>query len=157
MIAPLTIDHALAIAPHLRESDRVEVSAIEGAIVDWQKWAQRLVDLIADRSGHALAGLVNGTPFVMGGFFEVPSPEGRTCGVWMVATPLINEPHGARIASRLVAQGHRAAREKFDRAITWSDTGNLDGNGMLKRLGYLPAGDPVTVGGRLFQQMGVRL
>lgn len=152
MITALTVDHALAIAPHLRESDRAEIRATEGHDVDWSAWAHRIVAI----EGHATVGLVDGAPFVMGGFFEVPSAVGQTCGVWMVATPTIETPMGAQVAACLVERGHREAKKRFTHAITWSDITNAAGMHMLARLGYAE-GEVVELGGRLFQQFGKAL
>ena len=152
MILPLTIDLAMAIAPHLRESDRAEIIAAEGAVDNWQAWGERYATL----DGTAFAGLLDGTPFVMGGFTEIAG-AGNCCCVWMVATDAITVPRGTGIAARLVMLGHRLARKKYQYAIACSDYANVPGMRLLLKLGYEAVGDLFKRGGRDFVHMRVAL
>ena len=148
MILPLTIAYAAAIAVDLRPQDRAEIIAAEGGISDWGTWGKRQAQL----DGPSYVGILDGQPFVTGGFCQVAGPS-DVCAVWMVATDRINTVRGSRIAARLVASGHRKASQRFKVAVACSDMANVDGMRMLLRLGYRPAGKSVNLNGHDFVQM----
>ncbi len=132
MLALLDQPAARHIAAHMRESDRVEVSAVAGD--DLVLWSDRITGL----PGAAMMVLAGGEPAAMGGAIMM----GHHAVTWFVATDRIAEPAVRADVHRMALVVHReVAKEGVRRFTAQPMTSNEEAARWLKRLGYRHEGD----------------
>lgn len=143
-IQPATLDHVIAMTPHVRQADRDEIGAASGKDI-----ATALRESF-ELSEMCWAGLVDGEVACLFGCGSVTVTS--LIGVpWLIGTDLV-ERHAKAFLRRnrpMVAQ----MRERWPHLVNWVDVRNTKAIAWLEWLGFTmhdPA--PYGVAGRLFRR-----